>query len=169
MPANAEVTPTTYRLRMQNGTERVLTMPRNWKITFGPNVPGAGRNRDPYASRGPQGWCFRVYDTQKLLKLVIPDVVEFWEESTFTLEVLERDEATEIILQRVNMNRRRPVQSTLNAWIPNGVGMAQGMMSESVPPPPPSFAEEVAPYPDQAIAEAIDRLRRNSNEGEGRG
>jgi hypothetical protein len=164
MPANTERVPTTYRLRMQNGTERVLTMPRTWRITFGPNVPGApGRSRGPYVSSEIRGFCFRVYDPQKLLKLVIPDVVEFWEEGTFTLEVLERDNQTSIITQRVSLNRRSPVQQVLNSsssWDSSYPGMRRTVEGLYEPDPSiqRSFQEQVYATQEGGIASEFQNL-----------
>ena len=93
-----------YRLMMQNGQERTIVMPQTWRITFGPNVPGASRMRGDYGRENPQAWCFRVYSTNpKMLKCCLPSVVEFFEEDSFTMEILDRDPASTLITARTTL------------------------------------------------------------------
>lgn len=105
MPSISREEHTTYRLLMSGGSERTLNMPKGWKITFGPNVPGGGRRSSPYERSPYQPFCFRVYDRNKNLKLCVPDVQEFWEEGTFTMEIIERDRESNLVTARVNMER----------------------------------------------------------------
>ena len=97
-----EVSTKKYRLMMQNGQERTIVMPQTWRITFGPNVPGASRELRGYGNT--QAWCFRVYSTNpKMLKCCLPSVVEFFEEDSFTMEILDRDPVSTLITARATL------------------------------------------------------------------
>ena len=97
-----------YRLMMQNGQERTIVMPQTWRITFGPNVPGA--SREGRYSSNPQAWCFRVYSTNpKMLKCCLPSVVEFFEEDSFTMEILDRDPTSTLITARTTLGGNQGV------------------------------------------------------------
>ncbi len=104
-----------YRLMMQNGQERTIVMPQTWRITFGPNVPGAPREGRYGGSS--QAWCFRVYSTNpKMLKCCLPSVVEFFEEDSFTMEILDRDPTSTLITARTTLGENQGVTNrrTLN-------------------------------------------------------
>lgn len=131
-----ETTTTQYRLLMAGGGERVMTLPSDWIITFGPNVPGEGRGVRQYGEI--RGWCFRVYSrSPKMLKACIPAVVEFYEEGSFDFEMIQRDAETNLVLgratmdeilgrvsNRVSLARRRPypnpqMQQAMFSFSPN--------------------------------------------------
>ena len=107
MPVLTEVTK--YRVLFGDSTERVLSMPSKWKITFGPNVPGATR-RMQFGGGGERGWCFRVYSNTRpqQLKMVLPNVVEFYEEDSFHMEEITRDRESQLVLSRERIPRTPP-------------------------------------------------------------
>ena len=144
-----------YRLMMQNGQERTIVMPQTWRITFGPNVPGAPRVG--YRSENPQAWCFRVYSTNpKMLKCCLPSVVEFFEEDSFTMEILDRDPASTLITTRTTLGND---QHVTNRRVANQAMFDRAMshrpsvhVQDSI-----SWSDHVASLPDSAILGEEDR------------
>ncbi|MBU2346597.1 MAG: hypothetical protein KJ888_20600, partial [Gammaproteobacteria bacterium] len=53
----------TYILKHDDGTERKVTVPESWKVTFGPAVKGgnAGRSTNPGGPKMPM--CLRFYES----------------------------------------------------------------------------------------------------------
>jgi hypothetical protein len=146
-----EVSTKKYRLTMQNGSERTIVMPATWRITFGPNVPGAPRSGRGYSI--DQAWCFRVYSTNpKMLKCCIPSVVEFFEEDAFVMELIVRDPEHNLVVSRAQMGvptSARPRRSnSLNLPDPYGEQLvenfriAQRQMEAGVPTGFPQSEEE---------------------------
>ena len=75
----------TLILSLKNGNTRKITIPANWKLTFGsvvPHSPGGHSNRDA------GGVCLRFYEGNKEnLRAVMTDVVSFRDA---TIDILER-------------------------------------------------------------------------------
>jgi len=71
-----------YVLYMARGQQRRITIPADWKVTYGPIVPGSGMKGGSL--------CFRVYESKEKQRLCLMDVIGFREES-IPLEVLRSD------------------------------------------------------------------------------
>lgn len=147
MPDHSVAT-TQYRLLMSGGGERVMTLPADWVITFGPNVPGESRGVRQYGEI--RGWCFRVYSrAPKMLKACIPSVVEFFEEGSFDFEIINREPETNLVVGRASMDemlgriasrvslaRRRPNMPAQRSfqWDPTDSPIATEQMTYSTDP-----------------------------------
>jgi hypothetical protein len=93
------------RTKMVDGSERRLSMPAEYELTFGPNVPFAPREHRFGTHANTVGFALRVYSTNpKMLRMCMPNVVEFWEEATFVIEHIQRDPESQLVVQRVDMN-----------------------------------------------------------------
>ena len=76
----------TYILTMRDGCTKKVTVPEEWKVTFGPLFPG---------SRGESGGRvgIRFYEGKEKQRAVFVDVVEFRDESIPILEKVSRTQA----------------------------------------------------------------------------
>jgi hypothetical protein len=76
---------TSYKLTMINGSTQRLTIPATWRLSFGPNFPPTRRGYGVVPRQ--DGWCLRAYTTsdRKHLKLCIPDVLQFIDETAVAL------------------------------------------------------------------------------------
>lgn len=83
---------TTYMLETKNGNQKKLTIPSNWKLTFGPTVPYE-RKSGGYDG----GWALRMYDGA-MLKGIFTDVKNF------------RDMSIELLEKQVRIKRQRMEQ-----------------------------------------------------------
>jgi hypothetical protein len=71
-----------YLLETKSGSQRKLTVPRDWKVTFGPTVPFERKNSGRY----DECWALRLYEGDKL-RAVLTDVRNFRD---LDIEVLEK-------------------------------------------------------------------------------
>jgi hypothetical protein len=78
----------TLLLICAGGTKRKVTVPADWKITF-----GAIASKPSEMSRydGARGWCLRIYDGT-MPKVVFTDVISFREESVDVQVMVTRTE-----------------------------------------------------------------------------
>lgn len=70
--ANANMT--TYLLEFTNGTQKKVTIPSDWKVTFGPLVPG-GNAQGGLNGRG--ALSLRIYENSDRQRAVFTDVSSF--------------------------------------------------------------------------------------------
>lgn len=77
----------TYILELKNGQQRRVTVPANWKVTFGPLIPG---------ERGGGNGCLalRFYETKDKQRAIFTDVKSF------------RDSEIPILEKRVKTKRQ---------------------------------------------------------------
>ena len=135
------------RTKMVDGSERRISMPSEYVLTFGPNVPFAPREHRFGHSANIIGFALRVYSsTPKMLRMCLPNVVEFWEENTFVIEQIQRDPESQLVVQRVDMGeitntRRRATRNPLEAQ----------MWAQSMRPAQPGSSE--FEIPEQIIEE----------------
>lgn len=69
----------TYEILHSNGMKRSISIPEEWKVTYGPCVPGA-------LSNGPFGkkqmpFALRVYESKEKQRAIFTDVVSFMDTS----------------------------------------------------------------------------------------
>ena len=75
----------TYVLELKNGGQRRLTVPANWKVTFGPTVPFERKGAGGY--RGDEGtWSLRLYEGSDKLRAIFTDVRAFRDTSIVITE-----------------------------------------------------------------------------------
>jgi len=81
----AEKTEKTYILTLKGGDIRKITIPNDWKITFGNVIPYQGK--DARVSNGEYRIALRIYGKSKDdLRAVMMDVVSFREDSFYVME-----------------------------------------------------------------------------------
>lgn len=72
----SETTPTrtptrTYLVEQRGNVQRRVTVPEDWKVTFGPLAPGSKH------MNGQEKLCLRMYETKEKQRAVFTDVVSF--------------------------------------------------------------------------------------------
>lgn len=65
----------TYEVHTTEGVIKKITIPASWKVTLGPLVPGARRDR--YGQNRPFPVVLRIYETKEQQRAMFPDVVSF--------------------------------------------------------------------------------------------
>lgn len=104
----------TYILTLRNGELRKVTVPANWKLTFGPTVPYAGK-----ATGYDHGTALRFYEgsSKENLRAAFTDVMAFRDAA---MEVQERK--TEIKQEVVAMqseggSKSAVVEARITTWV----------------------------------------------------
>lgn len=64
---------TTYLLEMKNGSQKKVTVPAHWKVTFGPLVPGS----KGFEHNGESSLCMRFYSKANQQHAVFTGVKSF--------------------------------------------------------------------------------------------
>ena len=65
---------TTYLIIHEDGTERKITVPSDWKVTFGPAAKGMNAGKNP-SYKVPL--CLRFYENETRQRAIFTDVVSF--------------------------------------------------------------------------------------------
>lgn len=115
MAKEANVSEKTYILTLKNGDIRKMTIPGDWKITFGNVIPYAGKD----ARNSEHRIALRIYGKSKEdLRAVMMDVVSFRQEG----EIKLMEKQTKI--QRQTMQKRTEkgdkdvvVEARVTQWI----------------------------------------------------
>lgn len=68
----------TYILNMKDGTKTKITIPSNWKLTFGPLVPGS---KGETGHNGTQALVLRIYEGNKDNQRAVFTGVESWRDT----------------------------------------------------------------------------------------
>lgn len=106
----------TIVMLLNGGGMRKITIPTDWKVTFGSVMPS---NK---GYEGHKGWALRIYRTKEDQRAIFTDVKSFYEE---TLQIEEK--VTRTKSQRVNREtptgvRSAVVQAKVSEWRPiNGL------------------------------------------------
>lgn len=103
----------TYILELKNGNTRRVEVPANWKLTFGPTVPYAGK----YTGTS-EGTALRFYEGNKEnLRAIFTDVKSFRDSS---IPVMERKtETTRQVVQRQDAGGAKNVivEARVTEWV----------------------------------------------------
>jgi len=83
---------TTYLIEYENGRKQKVTVPSEWKVTFGPLAIRGTNSSKPHSQKMPI--ALRFYEKEKLQKAVFTNVVNF------------RDMSIEIMEERTNTQHK---------------------------------------------------------------
>lgn|SRR5512139_115505 len=123
----------TYILELMDGGRRKLTIPANWKITFGNVLPYNKTTGDPY--QPPEGWrsrvVLRIYEGNKdNLRAVMHDVLSLRDESIPLLESAPK-KITTAKLKEINGKQDVELRSvTVGEWFNPDVEFVQRQKGE---------------------------------------
>lgn len=67
----------TYVLELKNGSQRKLTVPADWRVTFGPTVPFERKSGGGFGNGGDGIWALRLYEAKDKLRAIFTDVRAF--------------------------------------------------------------------------------------------
>lgn len=125
MAKKVELPKKTYILELTNGNTRRITIPANWKMTFGSTVPHVPRSGNYGGAEG--GVALRLYEgTKENLRAVMRDVMSI------------RDADIEIMEKRTSVKRQAAQKQT-----PQGMKdvVVEARMTEWVNPDNDDLAE----------------------------
>lgn len=103
----------TYILDLRNGDIRKVTVPANWKLTFGPTIPYAGKY-----TGSPEGTALRFYEGNKEnLRACFTDVKAFRDAAIPVLE--KRTQVQHQVLQKHTKAGMKNVEvaASVTEWV----------------------------------------------------
>lgn len=77
MPKNTKEDMTTYLIIHEDRTERKITVPSDWKVTFGPAARGINKHSGPSGGVLKVPLALRFYESEKKQRAIFTDVLSF--------------------------------------------------------------------------------------------
>lgn len=107
-----EVKKITYKMQLVGGGVRTVTIPADWKVTFGPAIPSNASSR-----RGGDPFCFRVYEALNKQRCVWTDV------TSFECDLAPSTYDASKIFANISKNRLKGMSpsDSLSAWDDDGL------------------------------------------------
>lgn len=96
-----------YILELDNGSQRKLTIPADWKVTFGPINPG---------SKGHQPLAVRFYESKDKQRAIFTDVKSFRDASIPIEEKITRVKRQNITKKTPEGERIVVVEAKITEW-----------------------------------------------------
>lgn len=103
----------TYLLHMKGGTHQKVTVPANWKVTFGPLCPG-GKG---YSENGSNSMSLRFYESANNQRAVFTGVQSFRDESIKVMEKITRTQQQTMSKRTGNGAKDVVVEARVSEWI----------------------------------------------------
>lgn len=107
---------TTYIISHKNGTKRKITVPSDWKVTFGPAVKGTRRGNSP-GSNLQMPMALRFYESETKQRAIFTDVVDFRDASIKILEEKVEVKEKDGFMECEGVRKRTTFQATVKSWI----------------------------------------------------
>lgn len=104
----------TYILDMADGTQKKVTVPDTWKVTFGPLVPGSKDGN--YNSRG--GLALRFYETKDQQRAVFMDVKCFRDADIPVMEKVVKVQEKRVAQDNDGRMKHYTVRAEETSWRP---------------------------------------------------
>jgi hypothetical protein len=106
----------TYICDLANGGQRKLTVPSNWKATFGATVPWSEKGRMNIS--GERGCAFRLYEGNKTnLRMMFTDVVAFRDASIVLEEKVTKTQQQTVRKQTAAGAKDFVVEAKFTQWV----------------------------------------------------
>lgn len=104
-----EIKMKTYLLKMKTGKEQRITIPEDWKLTFGPLLPGQNSiNQRP---------ALRIYETKEKQRACFNDVEWFRDEDIKVEEKITRTQGKKVCQAGPDGNRDVVVEARFTEWV----------------------------------------------------
>lgn len=105
----------TYIIHHEDGTKRRITVPEDWKVTFGPAARGANKSTSGTTYKIPM--ALRFYESETKQRAIFTDVVSFRDASIKIEE--ERVNTTEKdgFMECDGVRKRTRFQATVKEWV----------------------------------------------------
>jgi hypothetical protein len=102
----------TYQIEFKNGTEKRITVPEDWKVTFGPCVAGGNGN-----GRMEMPLALRFYESKENQRAIFTDVRSFRD---MDIEITEKKITTQEeqgFVERKGVRKATTFQATSVEWV----------------------------------------------------
>lgn len=104
---------TTYLIGLTHGGVRKITVPSNWKVTFGPAVPPSPGAR----VQAERGYALRFYETEKQQRAIFTDVAWFRDAALAVEERVTKTKAQRMTKHTANGAKDVVVEASVTEWI----------------------------------------------------
>lgn len=112
-PVNSDIT---YIMDLIGGGQRKVTVPANWKPTFGPTIPFTKDGR--MASREQGGYALRFYaGSKENLRMIFTDVATFRDSSIVIEEKVTKVEEQTVRKQTAAGAKDFVIQAKHTSWV----------------------------------------------------
>ena len=106
---------TTYLITHDNGDERKVTVPSDWKVTFGPAAKGMQRGTGPNNLKIPL--ALRFYEAETKQRVIFTDVSSFRDMSIKTQILKKSVQQKEGFMECDGERKATTFQATTEEWI----------------------------------------------------
>ena len=105
---------TTYLIEFENGKRQKVTVPSNWKVTFGP----AAKGTEHATGRGQKmPLALRFYESDKVQKAIFTDVVGFRDTSIEIQEEVVNVSEKQGYVEYEGKRKKTSFQATTREWV----------------------------------------------------
>lgn len=111
MPRKADERQTYIVVTKKNGRQRI-TVPGDWKVTFGPVAPGSKGG----GYNGQTGLCLRFYESDTKQRACFVDVVEFRRVDIAVEQYVTRTEAQTVYKDTPEGRKQFVVEANISEW-----------------------------------------------------
>jgi len=124
---------TTYLITHEDRTERKITVPSDWKVTFGPAARGANRLGGPGSGVVKVPLALRFYESETKQRAIFTDVVSFRDISIKTEVKKVKIQEKQGFMECDGQRKATTFQATTEEWIdPDELGNTPALpMSET--------------------------------------
>lgn len=104
----------TYIVKHEDGTERKITVPESWKVTFGPAVKGNHGNK---YEKFKMPMCLRFYESDTKQRAIFTDVVSFRDSSISIEEKKTSIQEKDGFVECDGIKKRTTFQAKTTEWV----------------------------------------------------
>jgi len=105
----------TYIIEFENGSKKRITVPANWKVTFGPAAKGSEHSSNGRGLKMPM--AIRFYESETKQRAIFTDVVSFRDTSIRIQEEKVRVSEKEGYMECEGVRKKTSFQATVKEWV----------------------------------------------------
>lgn len=105
----------TYIITRDNGTRSRITVPEDWKVTFGPAARGNHRSSGSNNMKVPM--ALRFYESEKKQRAIFTDIVSFRDASIKMEDEKVRTEEKDGYTECEGVRKRTTFRATVKEWV----------------------------------------------------
>lgn len=109
----------TYIITHEDKSKKRITVPADWKVTFGPAVKGgnAGQRNGTTGGYMKMPMALRFYESEKKQRAIFTDVVSFRDASIKIEEEITKTQEKEGFTEFDGIRKRTTFQATVKEWV----------------------------------------------------
>lgn len=110
-----EVSMTTYIIEFENRQKKRITVPSNWRVTFGPATAGSNKPTTGYNHNMPM--AIRFYEAKEKQRAIFTDVVSFRDTSIILEEEIVNTKMKEGFVEVDGVRKATSFSATIKEWV----------------------------------------------------